>query len=89
MDTLQLQQLIAQHIKDAVVTVTGGSGKFEATVISDIFSNLTTLKRHKAVYAAINSHITDGSIHAVSIRAYTVAEHENQKPEETHLPVTD
>ncbi len=75
---MQLQEIIAQHINGATVTATGGAGKFEVTVISDTFSDLTPIKRHQAVYAAVNSYIADGTLHALSINAYTIAEFNRQ-----------
>ena len=67
-------QLIQEHIADARATVTGGGGKFEATVISDAFDGRGMLARHRLVYAALDDQIKSGEIHAVTIRAFTPAE---------------
>ena len=65
---------IEDHIPEARATVEGGGGKFEATVISDAFEGKNLLAKHRMVYAALDSHIKSGAIHALSIRAYTPAE---------------
>ena len=75
-ETADYEQMIAQHIPDARATVSGGGGKFEATVISDAFDGCNMLARHRLVYAALDAKIKSGEIHAVSIRAYTPAEWE-------------
>ncbi len=64
-------ELIKKGIPDAQVTVDGDGYKYETTVISNTFAGLNTLKRHQAVYAAVNSAITSGDLHALTIHAKT------------------
>lgn len=70
----QIQQLIAVHMPDAAVEVSGGEGKFIANVTSDKFEGLTPIKRHKLVYACVNDEITSGELHALTIVAKTPSE---------------
>lgn len=70
----QIQQLIAAHMPDATVEVSGGEGKFVANVTSDVFEGLTPIKRHKLVYACVNDEIASGELHALTIVAKTPAE---------------
>jgi acid stress-induced BolA-like protein IbaG/YrbA len=70
----QIQQLIATHMPDAKVEVSGGEGKFVANVTSAAFDGLTTIKRHKLVYACVNDEIASGELHALTIVARTPAE---------------
>ena len=70
----KIQQLIAQQMPDATVEVSGGEGKYVATVTSDAFDGLTPLKRHKMVYACVNDQIASGELHALTIVAKTPAE---------------
>ena len=70
----QIQKLIAAHMPDAAVEVSGSEGKFVANVTSDAFEGLTTIKRHKLVYASVNDEITSGELHALTIVAKTPAE---------------
>ncbi len=64
-------ELIKQGIPDAIVEVSGDGYKYETTVISSTFDGLNTLKRHQAVYAAVDSAITSGDLHALTIHAKT------------------
>lgn len=63
--------LVEKAITDSQVDITGDGSKFEARVISDTFDGLSTIKRHKLVYAVLDEHIKSGAIHALSIKAYT------------------
>ncbi len=76
MDARQIESLIRAGIPDAKVTVSGGEGKFEATVISGQFQDLAAVKRHQLVYATLREQIADGSLHALSIHPLTPDESE-------------
>ena len=65
-------QLIQKGIPDATIVEVDGDGyKYETTVVSSSFEGLNTLKRHQAVYAAVDSAITSGELHALTINAKT------------------
>ncbi len=66
-----VKQLILEKIPDAQVVVSGDGYKYEAEVVSSAFGGLNTLKRHQLVYAAVNTAITSGQLHALTIRALT------------------
>ena len=70
----KIQQLIAAKMPEASVEVSGGDGKFTASVTSDAFEGLMTIKRHKLVYACVNDEIQSGELHALTIVAKTPAE---------------
>ena len=52
-----------------------GRGHFSVDIVSDAFAGLAPLARHRAVYAALGT-LMDSDIHALSIRARTLAEAE-------------
>jgi acid stress-induced BolA-like protein IbaG/YrbA len=66
-----VEKLILEKMPDAQVEVTGDGYKYQATVISNVFEGLSMLKRHQAVYAAVNDAITSGELHALTITAKT------------------
>lgn len=76
MDVQQIENLIRAGIPDAEVAVSGGEGKFEATVVSNAFEGLMPVKRHQLVYATVREQIADGSLHALTIRPLTPEESE-------------
>ena len=67
-------ELILTAIPDANVEVTGDGYKYEAKVISASFEGLNTLKKHQMVYAAVDSAISSGDLHALTITALTPEE---------------
>ncbi len=74
MNPEKIQQLIQQGMPSAMVEVSGGEGKYVAQVISDDFTDLSLIKRHKLVYACVNNEIASGELHALTIVAKTSAE---------------
>jgi len=74
MNPEKIQQLIEKGMPSAKVEVSGGEGKYTAQVISDEFSELPLIKRHKMVYACVNDEIASGELHALTIVAKTSAE---------------
>lgn len=64
-------KLIKKSFPNANISVDGDGYKYETTVISEAFIGLNTLKRQQAVYAAVNSAITSGELHALTIIAKT------------------
>ena len=83
MDTQQIQAQIEAGIPDAQVRVTGGEGKYEATVISEAFAELSAVQRHQLVYRTVQAHIESGSLHALSIRPLTPDEQAQSNPPAT------
>ncbi len=66
--------LVESAIDGAQAEITGDGSKFEARVVSDAFEGLSTLNRHKMVYAVLDEHIKSGAIHALTIKALTKSE---------------
>lgn len=66
--------LVEKEVPSSQADITGDGSKFDARVISSSFDGLSTIKRHKLVYAALDEHIKSGAIHALSIKAYTPEE---------------
>ena len=69
-----VKQMIQDKLPDAQISVSGDGYKYETDIISEAFTGLNTLKRHRLVYAAVNEAITSGQLHALTIRTFTPAE---------------
>lgn len=74
MTTDEIKAMIEAGLESAQVTVSGENGMFDTIVVSDKFDGLTPVKKQQMVYATVNSIITNGTIHALSIKAYTPKE---------------
>ena len=66
-----VEKLITEAILGAEVTVSGDGYKYETTVVSTAFADLSKVKRHQLVYSTVNSAITSGDLHALTITALT------------------
>ena len=72
--TDHIKQLIERGLSTESVAVSGGEGKYVAEVVSQAFTDLSLIKRHKLVYACVNAEIASGELHALTIIAKTPAE---------------
>jgi BolA protein len=61
------------HLHAGHAGAASGGGHFKLTIISPDFKGLSSVARHRAVYAALNRHIPE-EIHALTILAKTPEE---------------
>ena len=64
-----LEDQSAAHAGHAGQRESGG-GHYAVTVVSEEFSGKSRIERHRAVYAAVDTLISSGKIHAISIQAF-------------------
>jgi len=74
MTTDEIKSLIEAGIDSEEVIVSGDNGMFDTIVVSELFDGLMPVKKQQMVYATVNTQITSGAIHALSIKAYTPKE---------------
>lgn len=63
---------------DAVIDVAGEDCNFELYVISDSFAGQGILQRQKPILALFKEELSNGTLHALSIKAKTQKELEGQ-----------
>lgn len=61
-----------------VIIKSNDNTHFEAVIITDEFNNKKSLERQKMVFAVLGQHITNGSIHALSLKTFTQQEWQNK-----------
>ncbi|MCK7458999.1 BolA family protein [Idiomarina aminovorans] len=71
MNTEELKNVLndALALEELRVKVEGANA--EIIAVSEDFKGMSRVKRQQTVYGPLNPLIADGSIHAVSIKAYT------------------
>ena len=74
MQAADVKQIIESQIAESNVITSGEGCNFEVTVISEVFNGLLPVKRQQLVYKCVNEQIADGSIHALTIKTYTLAQ---------------
>jgi acid stress-induced BolA-like protein IbaG/YrbA len=72
-DLTEITTMIETALPGAEVQVMdhGGGDHLSATVIASQFAGISRLDQHKLVYAAVQSRIDDGSIHALALKTRT------------------
>ncbi|MEH6357400.1 MAG: BolA family protein [Pseudomonadales bacterium] len=74
METGDVKALLEGQLDDCEIQVEGGGSSFQIIAIGALFEGLNAVKKQQCVYAALNDKISDGTIHAVTIKTYTPAE---------------
>ena len=70
---VELQVKDQSHLHEGHVGAKEGKGHFEVTVVSDEFSGLNRIARHRMVYDALGAFM-DNEIHARQINAFSPSE---------------
>ena len=61
-----------------VIIKSNDNTHFAAVIITDQFNIKKSLERQKMVFAVLGQHITNGSIHALSLKTFTQQEWQNK-----------
>lgn len=70
----QIRSSITAQLEFSELEVTGEGGRYEIYIVSDIFSGMSRVKKQQTVYAPIKPLLADGSVHAVTIKAFSPAD---------------
>ena len=69
-----IRDMIEAGLPDAQAHVEGDGAHFTAVVVSKAFTGKSRLQKQKMVYDTVKSQLLDGSLHALSIKAFTPEE---------------
>ena len=70
LDPVELRVKDQSHLHAGHAGASEGLGHFDAFIVSDAFSGMNPIQRHRVVYAALGK-MMQTDIHALSIRAHT------------------
>lgn len=74
---------VVELIKNAVdvqeVIVKSEGTHYQVIAIDDMFETLPRVKRQQMIYAPLSDKISDGTIHAVSIKTFSTAQWQREK----------
>ncbi|MDH5432331.1 MAG: BolA/IbaG family iron-sulfur metabolism protein [Gammaproteobacteria bacterium] len=74
MTELEVKQLIESGLDCQSVVVNGDGHHFQAVVVADAFEGKRAVARQQMVYATVQSEISSGALHALSLKTLTPAE---------------
>ncbi|WP_445428522.1 BolA family protein [Alishewanella sp. HL-SH05] len=79
MEIAQIEQLLKEHLQLAEVYVKTDGSHYAVTAVGDCFDGLSRVKQQQLVYSPLMAAIADGSMHAVSIKAFTPQQWRREK----------
>lgn len=69
-----VEKIIKEIVPDSDIEVEGKECDFSVTIISEAFEGLSMMQRQQKILAGFRRYLADGSLHALSIKAFTQAE---------------
>ncbi len=70
----QIRSSIEAELEFDKLDVQGEGGRYEIFIVSEIFAGMNRVKKQQTVYRPIKSLLADGSVHAVTIKAFAPSE---------------
>ncbi len=74
MNPENIKHLIENGLTNCSAIVDGDGTHFNATVVSPDFAGKNRIQKQQLVYATLDNHVMDGTIHAISIKTFTPEE---------------
>lgn len=71
MDPKEIEQILQQALALDEVHVKGEGNHYQVIAVSEVFADCSRVKQQQMIYAPLADKIADGTIHALSIKAYT------------------
>ena len=79
MDCKQIEQRLIEQLQLAEAYVTADGSHYAVIAVGECFEGLSRVKQQQMVYAPLMTEIADGSIHALSIKAFTPTQWRREK----------
>ena len=79
MEIEEIKKTISQMLNLDELHVSGENGHFQVIAVSDMFEGMSRVKQQQAIYAPLKDVIASGEVHAVSIKAFTLAKWQREQ----------
>ena len=74
METNQVETILRDALSLDEVIVKANGNHYEVIAVGDCFDGISRVKKQQLVYAPLMESISDGTLHAVSIKTFTPSE---------------
>ena len=74
MNPEDVKALLESAIPDCQFEVVSEGGHYNITAIGEVFDGKRPVQRQQLIYAALNSEISSGAMHAVNMKIFTPSE---------------
>ncbi len=71
MDKEQIKRLLSEALTLDELIVEGEGSHFQVIAVGDCFDGASRVKKQQMIYRPLNAAIADGSLHALTIKAFT------------------
>ena len=79
MELSEIEHILQEALNLDEVHVRGEGSHYNIIAVSDTFNEMSRVKRQQAVYAPLADKIADGSMHAISIKTFSVKDWERER----------
>ena len=79
MDNKEIEQLLVKELDLSEAHVTSDGSHFQIIAVSDMFESMSRVKKQQAIYAPLKNMIADGSMHAISIKTFSVQQWQRER----------
>ena len=84
MELSEIEKILTDALELHEVHVKGEGSHLNIIAVGDIFNEMSRVKRQQAVYAPLSDKIADGSMHAITIKTFSVKDWERER--QFHIP---
>lgn len=70
----QIRSSIEAELEFVELDVQGEGGRYEIYIVSELFAGMNRVKKQQTVYRPIKPLLADGSVHAITIKAFAPSE---------------
>ena len=74
----EVKAILLANLDNAEISVDGDGYQYQITIVSQVFSGKNTIQRHKTIYSLLNDVISDGRLHALSLKTLTPEEKQGE-----------
>ncbi|WP_165855428.1 BolA family protein [Marinobacter sp. JSM 1782161] len=79
MQAEDVAELVRKELPDCEIQVQNDGNHYLVVAIGGRFEGMSPVKKQQLVYAALNEPLAEGTIHALTIKAFTPAQWEARK----------
>ncbi|MBU3020928.1 BolA family protein [Aestuariibacter sp. A3R04] len=84
MEISEIEALLKDKLELTEVYVKGEGSHYTVIAVSDSFNKMSRVQRQQAVYGPLQDKISDGTMHAISIKTFSEADWQRER--QFHLP---
>ncbi len=79
MQAEDIKKILEETLDLSEVHVMGEGSHFQILAVSDSFDGMSRVKKQQMIYAPLNEHIADGTLHALSIKTFNQEQWQKDK----------